>query len=74
MLASHILLSKVIDSKLKYSTDPARKDCPAQYLEKDSPAQRVADIKAVLDAVRKTVNTRHLSSWAAVKGPLSPIW
>ncbi|MCS3769419.1 dienelactone hydrolase [Aeromonas hydrophila] len=42
-----------IDSKLKYSTDPARKDCPAQYLEKDSPAQRVADIKTVLDIVRK---------------------
>ncbi|EHA1068326.1 alpha/beta hydrolase family protein [Aeromonas hydrophila] len=42
-----------IDSKLTYSTDPARKDCPAQYLEKDSPAQRVADIKTVLDIVRK---------------------
>ncbi|ELM3751929.1 TPA: prolyl oligopeptidase family serine peptidase [Aeromonas dhakensis] len=42
-----------IDSQLKYSTDPARKDCPAQYLEKDSPAQRVADIKTVLDIVRK---------------------
>ncbi|WDF93962.1 alpha/beta hydrolase family protein [Aeromonas dhakensis] len=42
-----------IDSKLKYSTDPARKDCPAKYLEKDNPAQRVADIKAVLDIVRK---------------------
>lgn len=42
-----------INRKLKYSTDPARKDCPAQYLEKDSPAQRVADIKAVLDTVRK---------------------
>lgn len=42
-----------IDRTLKYSTDPARKDCPAQYLEKDSPAQRVADIKAVLDIVRK---------------------
>ncbi|MGL6607903.1 alpha/beta hydrolase family protein [Aeromonas hydrophila] len=42
-----------IDRKLKYSTDPARKDCPAQYLEKDSPAQRVADIKTVLDTVRK---------------------
>lgn len=42
-----------IDSKLTYSTDPARKDCPAQYLEKDSPAQRVADIKVVLDTVRK---------------------
>ncbi|MGL5213650.1 MAG: alpha/beta hydrolase family protein [Aeromonas hydrophila] len=42
-----------IDSKLKYSTDPARKDCPTQYLEKDNPAQRVADIKVVLDTVRK---------------------
>ncbi|MGL6551010.1 alpha/beta hydrolase family protein [Aeromonas hydrophila] len=42
-----------IDRKLKYSTDPARKDCPAQYLEKDNPAQRVADIKVVLDTVRK---------------------
>ncbi|MFM5355049.1 hypothetical protein [Aeromonas dhakensis] len=42
-----------INRKLNYSTDPARKDCPAQYLEKDSPAQRVADIKAVLDIVRK---------------------
>ncbi|EIS3741677.1 prolyl oligopeptidase family serine peptidase [Aeromonas hydrophila] len=42
-----------INRKLKYSPDPARKDCPAQYLEKDSPAQRVADIKVVLDTVRK---------------------
>ncbi|MCR3910989.1 prolyl oligopeptidase family serine peptidase [Aeromonas hydrophila] len=42
-----------INRKLNYSTDPARKDCPAKYLEKDSPAQRVADIKVVLDAVRK---------------------
>ncbi|WAG16334.1 prolyl oligopeptidase family serine peptidase [Aeromonas hydrophila] len=42
-----------INRKLKYSTDPARKDCPAQYLEKDCPAQRVADIKVVLDIVRK---------------------
>ncbi|TNH67176.1 alpha/beta hydrolase [Aeromonas hydrophila] len=42
-----------INRKLKYSTDPARKDCPAQYLKKDSPAQRVADIKLVLDIVRK---------------------
>ncbi|MGY1511165.1 alpha/beta hydrolase family protein [Aeromonas hydrophila] len=42
-----------INRKLKYSSDPARKDCPAQYLEKDNPAQRVADIKLVLDIVRK---------------------
>ncbi|MBL0534243.1 prolyl oligopeptidase family serine peptidase [Aeromonas dhakensis] len=52
--ADLLLIEKYgIDSKLKYSTDPARKDYPAQYLEKDSPAQRVTDIKAVLDTVRK---------------------
>ncbi|HDX8354786.1 TPA: prolyl oligopeptidase family serine peptidase [Aeromonas dhakensis] len=52
--ADILLIEKYgINHKLKYSTDPARKDCPAQYLEKDSPAQRVADIKAVLDIVRK---------------------
>ncbi|MFQ2321928.1 alpha/beta hydrolase family protein [Aeromonas dhakensis] len=52
--ADVLLIEKYgIDSILKYSTDPVRKDCPAQYLEKDSPAQRVADIKVVLDTVRK---------------------
>ncbi|ENC9558324.1 alpha/beta hydrolase family protein [Aeromonas hydrophila] len=52
--ADVLLLEKYgIDSKLKYNIDPARKDCPAQYLEKDNPAQRVADIKVVLDTVRK---------------------
>lgn len=52
--ADVLLIEKYgINRKLKYSTDPARKDCPAQYLENDSPAQRVADIKAVLDTVRK---------------------
>lgn len=52
--ADVLLIEKYgINRKLKYNSDPARKDCPAQYLEKDSPAQRVADIKAVLDTVRK---------------------
>ena len=52
--ADVLLIEKYgINRKLKYSTDPARKDCPAQYLEKDSPAQRVTDIKTVLDTVRK---------------------
>ncbi|MFM5273673.1 alpha/beta hydrolase family protein [Aeromonas sp. 25-248] len=52
--ADVLLIEKYgINRKLKYSTDPARKNCPAQYLEKDNPAQRVADIKAVLDIVRK---------------------
>jgi dienelactone hydrolase len=52
--ADLLLIEKYgITRKLKYSPDPARKDCPAQYLEKDSPAQRVADIKVVLDIIRK---------------------
>lgn len=52
--ADVLLIEKYdINRKLKYSTDPVRKDCPAQYLEKDNPAQRVSDIKAVLDIVRK---------------------
>lgn len=52
--ADLLLIEKYgINRKLKYSTDPARRDCPAKYLEKDSPAQRVADIKVVLDTVRK---------------------
>lgn len=52
--ADLLLIEKYgINRKLKYSADPTRKDCPAQYLEKDSPAQRVADIKVVLDTVRK---------------------
>ncbi len=52
--ADVLLIEKYgINRKLKYSKDAERKDCPAQYLEKDNPAQRVADIKAVLDIVRK---------------------
>ncbi|MFQ2559543.1 alpha/beta hydrolase family protein [Aeromonas caviae] len=52
--ADVLLIEKYgINRKLKYSTDPACKDCPAQYLEKDNPAQRVADINTVLDIVRK---------------------
>lgn len=52
--ADVLLIEKYgINRKLKYSTNPARKDCPAQYLEKDNPAQRVADINTVLDIVRK---------------------
>jgi dienelactone hydrolase len=59
--ADLLLIEKYgIDSKLKYSTDPVRKDCPAQYLEKDNPAQRVADIKAVLDTVRKDAQHKKL--------------
>ncbi|WP_323974680.1 alpha/beta hydrolase family protein [Aeromonas hydrophila] len=66
-----------INRKLNYSTDPARKDCPAQYLEKDNPAQRVADIKVVLDAVRKDGQYKKLillggSEGAVIANLVSP--
>ncbi|MEV3824366.1 prolyl oligopeptidase family serine peptidase [Aeromonas caviae] len=52
--ADILLIEKYgINRKLKYSKDAERKDCPAQYLEKDNPAQRVADINTVLGIVRK---------------------
>ncbi len=52
--ADVLLIEKYgINRKLKYSKDAERKDCTAQYLEKDNPAQRVADINTVLDIVRK---------------------
>lgn len=52
--ADMLLIEKYgIDNKLKYSTDVARKDCPTKYLEKDSPYQRLADIKVILDLIRK---------------------
>lgn len=52
--ADVLLIEKYgINRKLKYSKDAERKDCPAQYLEKDNPAQRVADINTVLGIVRK---------------------
>lgn len=71
--ADVLLIEKYgINRKLKYSSDPARKDYPAQYLEKDNPAQRVADINTVLDIVRKDGQYKSSSYWAAVKVPLSP--
>lgn len=67
--ADLLLIEKYgINRKLKYSTDPVRKDCPAQYLEKDSPAQRVADIKVVLDTVRKEGQYKKLILFGGSEG------
>lgn len=67
--ADVLLIEKYgINRKLKYSTDPARKDCPAQYLEKDNPAQRVADINTVLDIVRKDGQYKKLIQLGGSEG------
>jgi len=52
--ADLLLIEKYgIDKDLSYSSDGEREDCPSEYLKKDSPEQRVIDIGAVLDTVRK---------------------
>lgn len=52
--ADLLLIEKYgIDKELSFSPDAERVDCPAHYLLNDSPVQRVADIKVVLDIVRK---------------------
>lgn len=52
--ADILLIEKYgINKDLKYDIATDRKDCPAYYLKNDSPEQRVADIKIVLDMVRK---------------------
>ncbi|WP_174428081.1 hypothetical protein [Cupriavidus basilensis] len=40
-----------IDASLPYSDDPERADCPSAYLRHDSPAQRAADLDAVIAEV-----------------------
>lgn len=40
-----------IDRQLSYSSAGERQDCPQAYLKGDSPRQRVADIRQVLDKV-----------------------
>lgn len=53
--ADLLLIEKYgIDEKLDYdSFDAERKGCPLEYITKDSPEQRVMDIKIVLETVRK---------------------
>ena len=52
--ADVLLIEKYgIDGGLSFSSDAERKDCPAKYIHNDSPEQRVADVKTVLDVVRK---------------------
>ncbi len=40
-----------ITADLPYSADAERADCPAEYIRKDSPQQRVEDIKAVVNKI-----------------------
>lgn len=49
-----------IDRQLSYSSAGDRQDCPESYLKGDSPRQRVADIRQVLDKIRNNDNYPQL--------------
>ncbi len=40
-----------ITAKLPYSAEGERQDCPAEYIQRDNPQQRVADIQVILNSV-----------------------
>lgn len=48
-----------IDHSLVYSADPERADCPADYIQHDSPGQRLDDLQLVLKRVRQQGNYHH---------------
>lgn len=53
--ADLLLIEKYgIGNSLNHNSNAEVKDCPAEYLKKDSPKQRVSDINIVLDTVRKS--------------------
>ena len=55
--ADLLLVEKIgIDNALPYSTDVDRRDCPRTYLRRDSPKQRVEDIRLVLNKIRRQNN------------------
>ena len=56
-----------IDDTLPYDKDPERPDCPAAYLEHDSPQQRASDLDAVLTELRAPRATVRSWRWAAAK-------
>lgn len=43
-----------ITEALPFNSDPERPDCPAAYLQQDSPTQRMLDLKAVVSKVQTT--------------------
>ena len=64
--ADLLLIEKYgIDKTLSYNSDAERKDCPVEYLQKDNPKQRVADINMVLNVVR---NNRTYSHFVVIGG------
>ena len=57
-----------IDDTLPYDKDPERPDCPAAYLEHDSPQQRASDLDAVLTELRRTQGYRQVVALGGSEG------
>lgn len=59
-----------IDSNLRYSSESERTDCPALYLQKDNPEQRVRDLTEVLHHMRQKYNYKKIVVIGGSEGAL----
>lgn len=57
-----------ITESLPFSGDPERPDCPAAYLQRDTPTQRVRDLKVVVADVLKRRQYRHVIALGGSEG------
>lgn len=59
-----------IDKTLTYSEEVERHDCPAQYIQNDSPEQRVADVIRVLKFIREDSHYANLIVFGGSEGAI----
>lgn len=59
-----------IDKSLKWRVDNERQDCPQDYIDQDSPSQRVKDIKHVLEHVMAAKQYKNLVVLGGSEGAL----
>lgn len=59
-----------IDKSLKWRVDNEREDCPQDYIDQDSPSQRVKDIKHVLEHVMAAKQYKTLIVLGGCEGAL----
>lgn len=59
-----------ITADLPYSSEAERPDCPKEYIQRDSPQQRVDDIKVVLDFVLRENSYQSVIALGGSEGAL----
>lgn len=59
-----------IDETLPYNPDPERIDCPAEYMKKDNPYQRVTDLDKVITTIISCYNYKRIILIGGSEGSL----